>query len=52
MFTFKAPERYCGLWKRSMEDPVGFWKEHAEKAMDDIYWFRKWDKTFERSYPS
>ena len=52
MFTFKAPERYYELWKYSIEDAVGFWNEHAEKAMGDIYWFRKWDKTFERSYPS
>jgi acetyl-CoA synthetase len=52
MFTFKAPGRYCELWKRSIEDPEGFWNEYAEKAIGDIYWFRKWDKTFERSYPS
>jgi len=52
MFVFKAPGTYYELWKRSMEDPAGFWNEHAEKAIGDIYWFKKWDKTFERSYPS
>jgi hypothetical protein len=52
MFVFKAPERYYELWKRSIEEPVDFWNEHAEKAIGDIYWFRKWDKTFEWSYPS
>jgi len=52
MFKFKAPEKYYELWKSSIEDPEGFWNEWAEKAVDDIYWFRKWDKTFERVYPS
>ncbi|MEM3673703.1 MAG: AMP-binding protein [Candidatus Bathyarchaeia archaeon] len=52
MFAFKAPERYYELWRRSIEEPADFWNEHAEKAMGDIYWFKKWDKTFEWSYPS
>lgn len=48
-FKFNAPERYYTLWKRSIEDPEGFWKDRAEEAMPDIFWFRRWDRTYERS---
>ncbi|MGP3668249.1 MAG: AMP-binding protein [Candidatus Bathyarchaeota archaeon] len=51
MLTVKA-SKYYELWKYSIEDPEGFWSEHAEKAIDDIYWFKKWDKVFEWSYPT
>src|SRR3989304_4794191 len=40
-------------WVRRMldetkDDVVGFWGRAAE----DLPWFRKWDKVFERDYPS
>jgi acetyl-CoA synthetase len=40
-------EEYEALWKRSIEDPDGFWGEHAEK----LHWFKKWDKVLEWNEP-
>jgi len=50
-FYFRAPPEYYEFWRRSVEDPEGFWGEMAEKAREDIYWFRKWDKVFVWEYP-
>jgi acetyl-CoA synthetase len=36
----KSMEEYEKLYKRSIEDPEGFWGEMAEKHLD---WFKKWD---------
>ncbi|WP_022664883.1 acetate--CoA ligase [Desulfospira joergensenii] len=36
----KSMEEYKALYKRSIEDPEGFWAEIAE----DFYWEKKWDK--------
>jgi len=36
----KSMEEYERLYKRSIEDPDGFWGEMAEKHLD---WFKKWD---------
>jgi len=36
----KTMEEYKSLYKRSIEDPQGFWGEMAEKHID---WFKKWD---------
>jgi acetyl-CoA synthetase len=49
--VFNAPAEYYELWKLSIENPEGFWAKMAEASMDDIYWFKKWDKVFERGYP-
>lgn len=49
--VFNAPAEYYNLWKLSIENPEGFWAKMAEASMDDIYWFKKWDKVFEREYP-
>ena len=42
---------YEAIYKRSIEDPEGFWGEMAEKRLS---WFRKWDKVldydFEKPY--
>ncbi|MCI0438408.1 MAG: AMP-binding protein, partial [Chloroflexi bacterium] len=36
-------------WRReASEDPEGFWARAAEQ----LPWFRKWDRVFERDYPS
>ncbi|PXY70993.1 MAG: acetyl-coenzyme A synthetase, partial [Methanobacteriota archaeon] len=32
-------EQYRSMWKRSIEDPDGFWAEIAE----EFEWYRKWD---------
>jgi acetyl-CoA synthetase len=51
-FDFNAPPKYYELWKSSIEDPENFWGEKAEESIKDIFWFKKWDKVFERMYPS
>jgi len=37
----KGKEEYEKLYKRSIEDPEGFWGEIAEEYVE---WFKKWDK--------
>lgn len=37
-------EEYERMYKRSIEDPDGFWGEMAEK---NLLWYRKWDKVLE-----
>ncbi len=39
-------EQYQEMYKRSIEDPEGFWGEVAE----DFVWFKKWDKVWEYNY--
>ncbi|MCK9230320.1 MAG: acetate--CoA ligase [Syntrophales bacterium] len=36
----KGKEQYEALYKRSLEDPEGFWTEIAEEY---VTWFKKWD---------
>ncbi len=38
---------YESLYKRSVEDPEGFWGEVAE----ELHWFKKWDKVLEWNFP-
>jgi len=38
---------YKKMYKRSVEDPEGFWGEIAEK---NISWFKKWDKVVEYDF--
>jgi len=40
-------KEYEALYKRSLEDPQGFWAERAE----ELDWFRKWDKVLDDSNP-
>jgi acetyl-CoA synthetase len=37
-------EQYDAMYKRSVEDPEGFWAEQAEEL---VYWDKKWDKVLE-----
>lgn len=46
-----APSEYYRLWKSSIDDPEGFWGGMAQQSMNDIYWFKKWDKVFQKKYP-
>ncbi len=39
--NINGKEEYEKLYKRSIEDPNGFWGEIAEKY---VTWFKKWDK--------
>jgi len=34
-------EEFRALWKAEKENPEKFWSEQAEKAMEDIYWFKR-----------
>lgn len=43
----KSLEEYKEIYRRSVEDPEGFW---AEKAEELITWYRKWDKVLEYSF--
>jgi acetyl-CoA synthetase len=40
----KSMDEYNAIYKRSMEDPDGYWAERAEELVD---WDRKWDKVLE-----
>ncbi|MBD3387496.1 MAG: acetate--CoA ligase [Candidatus Altiarchaeales archaeon] len=39
----KSVEEYEKMYKRSIEDPDGFWAEMAENTT----WFKKWDKVYQ-----
>jgi acetyl-CoA synthetase len=43
----KSMEEYEKIYKRSVEDPEGFWAEMADKQLT---WYRKWDKVLEYSF--
>ncbi|MBI3815163.1 MAG: acetate--CoA ligase [Nitrospinae bacterium] len=43
----KSIGEYERLYKRSIEDPEGFWSEMAEKH---ITWFKKWDRVLEWNF--
>lgn len=38
----KSEEEYSEIYKKSIEDPSGFWAEKAEQ----LHWFKKWDTVF------
>ncbi len=40
----KSMAEYEKMYKRSVDDPEGFWGEQAEKNLD---WSKKWDKVLE-----
>ena len=39
---------YDSEYRRSMEDPEGFWSDVASS----LQWFKKWDKVFDWDYPT
>jgi acetyl-CoA synthetase len=43
----KSMEEYEKIYKRSVEDPEGFWGEMAEKQLS---WYSKWDKVLEYDF--
>lgn len=43
----KSIKQYEDLYKRSIEDPEGFWSEMAE---EHLTWFKKWDRVLEWSF--
>jgi len=40
--------RYQEMYKRSIDDPEGFW---GEQANEFLHWFKPWDKVWEYDYP-
>jgi acetyl-CoA synthetase len=42
--NLKGMDEYRKLYKRSIEDPQGFWGEMAEEYLD---WYKKWDGSVE-----
>ncbi len=46
------PPQLKGFLKKAEEDYEGFWEDAAIAAMDDIYWFKQWDKVLEWEYPT
>ena len=43
----KSMEEYKAIYRRSMEDPEGYW---AERAGELVTWDKKWDKVLEYDY--
>ncbi|MGA1819523.1 MAG: acetate--CoA ligase [Thermoplasmatota archaeon] len=46
MAHIKSLDEYREMYKRSIEDPEGFWGEIAE----NFHWFKKWDKVMEYEF--
>ncbi|MBI5526094.1 MAG: acetate--CoA ligase [Deltaproteobacteria bacterium] len=42
----KSLEQYKAMYKRSIEDPDGFWGEMAS----NLHWFKKWDRMVEEDF--
>ncbi len=47
MAYISGMDAYKKLWKRSVEDPDGFWSEIASEYVE---WFKKWDKVEEYNF--
>ncbi len=45
--AFINEAKYNDMYKRSVEDPEGFWGEQAEEFVD---WFKKWDKVMDYDF--
>jgi len=43
----KNMDEYDEMYKRSVEDPEGFWAEQAER---NLTWYKKWDKVLEYDF--
>jgi len=43
----KSREDYDRIYRRSVEDPEGFWSEVA----GELHWFKKWDRVLEWNEP-
>lgn len=46
------PPQVKSFLKWGYEDLEGFWENAALCSMDEIYWFKKWDKCFDWQYPT
>jgi acetyl-CoA synthetase len=43
----KSPAEYDAMYRRSIDDPEGFWAE----AASELDWFKPWDKVLEGTFP-
>ena len=43
-----ALQDYDAVYRRSIEDPEGFWAEVAS----ELHWYKPWDQVFQWNYPS
>jgi acetyl-CoA synthetase len=50
--VYLIPPHVQSFLKWGYEDLEGFWENAALCSMDEIYWFKKWDKVFEWNYPT
>lgn len=50
--VYMIPPQVGAFLKWGYEDLEGFWEHAALCSMDEIYWFKKWDKVFEWNYPT
>jgi len=50
--VYLIPPQVQSFIKWGYEDLEGFWENAALCSMDEIYWFKKWDKVFEWNYPT
>lgn len=50
--VYMIPPQVNAFLKWGYEDLEGFWEQAALCSMDEIYWFKKWDKVFEWNYPT
>jgi acetyl-CoA synthetase len=46
------PPHVKSFLKWGYDDLAGFWENAALCSMDELYWFKKWDKVFEWNYPT
>ncbi|MDD5038810.1 MAG: acetyl-coenzyme A synthetase N-terminal domain-containing protein, partial [Dehalococcoidales bacterium] len=42
----KSLEEYKKIYKKSIDDPEGFWGELAEQ----LHWYKKWDKVLVENF--
>jgi len=50
--THILPEQVRSFIKQADKDYEAFWESAALNGRNGIFWFRNWDKIFERDYPS
>jgi acetyl-CoA synthetase len=46
------PPHVRSFLQHGYDDFEGFWEQAALESMDELYWFRRWDKAFESDYPT
>ena len=42
----RSMEQFQAMYRRSIDDPTGFWAEQAER----LDWFHRWDQVFDADY--